>query len=130
MELFHPSVDGRVCCREVVATTLPIIATAATLLGGTPFSAFSLFEAHQHEFSLSMQLILRDNWGGERRKPLLDRVKLPRGKHVGTMSTAIKPQHRRDKIQAAVELDATAADRRRLAQGAKTLLLQDLVRNA
>ena len=118
----------QVSCRDVVATGLPIIATAATLLAGTPFSAFSLFEAHQHEFSLSLQLILRDEWGGERRKVLLDRVRLPRGKHVGKMSTAIKPQYRRDKIQTAVEMDATAADRRRLAQGARTLLLDDLVR--
>jgi hypothetical protein len=120
----------QVCCRDVVATGLPIIATAATLLAGTHFSAFSLFEAHQHEFSLSVQLIMRDEWGGERRKALLDRVRLPRGKHVGKMSTAIKPQYRRDKIQAAVEMDATAADRRKLAQGARTLLLDDLVRIA
>ena len=120
---------NQVCCREVAATGLPIIATAASLLGGTPFSAFSLFEAHQHEFSLSLQLILRDEWGGERRKLLLDRVRLPRGKHVGTMSTAIKTQYRRDRIQTAVEMDATAADRRKLAQGAKTLMLDDLVRH-
>ena len=119
----------QVCRREVAATALPIVATAATLLGGTPFSAFSLFEAHQHEFSLSLQLILRDEWGGERRKALLDRVRLPRGKHVGKMSTAIKPQNRRDQIQTAVEMDATAADRRKLAQGARTLLLDDLVRS-
>lgn len=119
----------QVCRREVAATALPIVATAATLLGGTPFSAFSLFEAHQHEFSLSLQLILRDEWGGERRKALLDRVRLPRGKHIGTMSTAIKPQYRRDQIPTAVEMDATAADRRKLAQGARTLLLDDLVRS-
>ena len=118
----------QVCRREVAATGLPIVATAATLLCGTPFSAFSLFEAHQHEFSLSLQLILRDEWGGERRKALLDRVRLPRGKHVGTMSTAIKPQYRRDQIQTAVDMDATAADRRKLAQGARTLLLDELVR--
>ena len=119
----------QVCRREVAATALPIVATAATLLAGTPFSAFSLFEAHQHEFSLSLQLILRDEWGGERRKALLDRVRLPRGKHIGTMSTAIKPQYRRDQIPTAVEMDATAADRRKLAQGARTLLLDDLVRS-
>ena len=115
-----------VCRRVVIATGLPIVATASTLLGGTPFSAFSLFEAHQHEFSLSLELILRDEWGGERRKPLLDRVRLPRGKHVGAMSTAIKPQYRRDQIAEAVEMDATAADRRKLAEGARTLLLEDL----
>jgi hypothetical protein len=76
-----------------------------------------------------LQLILRDEWGGERRKALLDRVRLPRGKHVGTMSTAIKPQYRRDQIQTAIDMDATAADRRKLAQGARTLLLDELVRN-
>ena len=79
---------------------------------------------------MSLQLILRDEWGGERHTSLLERVRLPRGKHVGTKSTAIKPQYRRDRIQTAVEMDATAADRRKLAQGARTLLLDDLVRYA
>ena len=115
-----------VCSREVSATSLPIVATASMLLGGTPFSALTLFEAHQHEFSLSLELVMRDQWGGERRKVLLEKKRLPRGKQVGQMSTAITSSPKRHQIEQAVDLDATAADRRKLASGARTLQLEDL----
>ena len=115
-----------VSSREVSATSLPIVATASMLLGGTPFSSVKLFDAHQHEFSLSVELLLRDQWGGERKQVLLEKVRLPRGKQVGKMSTRIAASPKRHQIEQAVDLDATAVDRRKLATGARTLQLEDL----
>ena len=114
----------RVCIREVPATSLPIVASGSRLLGGTPFSSPQLFASHQHEFSLSLELVLRDEWGGERVRSLLDRVRLPRGRGIGTTATAIELREKRS--QAVLLLDATASDRRKLADSAAVMELHDL----
>jgi hypothetical protein len=73
----------RVVERTAAATNLPCVVSSSELSQGPSSGARllrsfrRLFAAHQEHFSLSISLVLRNDWGAEWVRPLLDRCRLP-----------------------------------------------------